>query len=85
MEKHVFDMKLRELVAEMGSFAKKQGKCSEILARNTHRSKNLAGSKESVQDSLHNLTIGVKYLLFDLEATKRENEYLKKIIENSES
>jgi len=33
-------------------------------------------------DSLNQLRLQVKYLLFDLEATRRENRYLRQMIEN---
>ncbi len=34
------------------------------------------------QESLDYLRISIKYLLFDLEATRRENASLKKLLEN---
>jgi len=34
-----------------------------------------------LQESLDYLRLSVKYLVFDLEATRRENEYLRKLIE----
>lgn len=38
----------------------------------------------SLQDSIHNLRICVKYLMFDLDATRRENVYYKKLLEDKE-
>ncbi len=35
-----------------------------------------------VGDSLDQLRLQVKYLLFDLEATRRENRYLRQMLEN---
>lgn len=35
----------------------------------------------SLQDSLDYLRLTVKYLLFDLEATRRENAHLRKMLE----
>ncbi len=35
----------------------------------------------SLQDSLDYLRLSIKYLLFDLEATRRENNYLRKMLE----
>ena len=34
-----------------------------------------------LQESLDHLRLSVKYLVFDLEATRRENEYLRKLVE----
>ena len=39
-------------------------------------------SKLSVEESLDYLRLQVKYLLFDLEATRRENRYLRQMLEN---
>ena len=35
-----------------------------------------------IDDSLNQLRLQVKYLLFDLEATRRENRYLRQMLEN---
>jgi len=36
---------------------------------------------EKLRESLYSLRIGIKYLFFDLEATRRECTYLKKCLE----
>ena len=36
----------------------------------------------SIEDSLDHLRLHVKYLMFDLEATRRENRYLRQMIDN---
>ena len=36
----------------------------------------------SVEVSLGNLQLQIKYVLFDLEATRRENRYLRQMLEN---
>lgn len=38
-------------------------------------------SVAQLQDSLDYLRLSVKYLVFDLEATRRENIYLRKLVE----
>lgn len=40
-------------------------------------------SVQELQESLDYLRLSVKYLIFDLEATRRENAYLRKMIEQS--
>jgi hypothetical protein len=35
-----------------------------------------------LQESLDYLRLSIKYLVFDLEATRRENEYLRKLIQS---
>jgi hypothetical protein len=39
------------------------------------------GEQASVEEVLDHLRLEVKYLLFDLEATKRENGYLRRMLE----
>jgi hypothetical protein len=36
---------------------------------------------EQMRDSIDLVRINMKYLLFDLEATKRENDYLRKMLD----
>ena len=36
---------------------------------------------DKMQESLDSLRLFIKYLLFDLEATKRENTYLRKLLD----
>lgn len=59
---------------EAGKLAKK--------AKKIHVSqKEFAKSLDALQASLDNLRICIKYLMFDLEATRRENKYLRKLLE----
>jgi 3-phenylpropionate/cinnamic acid dioxygenase small subunit len=37
---------------------------------------------QSVEETIDQLSLQVKYLLFDLEATRRENRYLRQMLEN---
>lgn len=39
-------------------------------------------SMNELQEALDYLRLSVKYLVFDLEATRRENQYLRKMLEN---
>ena len=50
--------------------------------RNNHRQ--LKASLEHLQASLDNLRLVTKYRVFDLEATRRENARLKKLLERDE-
>ncbi|MGD9110588.1 MAG: hypothetical protein PVG93_06565, partial [Phycisphaerales bacterium] len=53
-----------------------------ILAKKAHDSqKKLEKSVDSLQEALDYLRICIKYQLFDLEATRRENKYLRKLLE----
>ena len=41
----------------------------------------LADHGGDLQESLDYLRLSIKYLVFDLEATRRENQYLRKLLE----
>ena len=45
--------------------------------------KRLEDSVNNLQESLDYLRICIKYQLFDLEATRRENKYLRKMLEEN--
>lgn len=47
------------------------------------RRKRVQNSVTELQDALDYLRLSVKYLVFDLEATRRENAYLRRMIEQS--
>ena len=85
MDEATFQNKLRELVTEIGSLPESQRKKLEILAKETkQRHAELRKSVTSLQDSLDYLRLSIKYLVFDLEATRRENSYLRKLLEESD-
>ena len=82
MDEAIFEKKLNELVDEIGSIPTPQRKRLIVLARRTkdcHR--RLKKTVDNLQESLDYLRVSIKYLLFDLEATRRENAYLKKLLE----
>jgi len=77
----MFEKQLRDLLRELGPLP--EPSCEKILhlARETQESKKqLKDSLNRLQDSLDYLRVSVKYLLFDLEATRRENAYLKSLL-----
>ncbi len=41
-----------------------------------------SGIQQSVDEVMDHLRLQVKYLVFDLEATRRENRYLRQMLEN---
>lgn len=42
----------------------------------------LPGKQQTVEEVIDHLRLQVKYLVFDLEATRRENRYLRQMLEN---
>ncbi len=86
MDETTFQKKLNDLVKEIGSLPPSQRKKLEQLAEETkERHNQLKKSVSSLQDSLDYLRLSIKYLLFDLEATRRENSYLRKMLEESDN
>jgi hypothetical protein len=81
MDEAQLEDKLKELVKEFGGAVDPQYKKLAMLAQQASESrKKLERSVNNLQESLDYLRICIKYQLFDLEATRREKEYLIKIL-----
>jgi transcriptional antiterminator len=75
--------KLNELVSEFGGSADPKYVKLAMLAKQARESqKKLQNSFDRLQESLDYLRICIKYQRFDLEATRRENQYLRKLLED---
>lgn len=84
MDESAFEKKLNELVNEIGTIPVSQRKKLISLTQRTQNcQKKLKKSIGSLQESLDYLRLSIKYLLFDLEATRRENTYLRKLLEDN--
>ena len=82
MDELNLESRLNELVNEFGGATDPKYKKLAILANQAQQSpKRLKKSTDGLQESLDYLRICIKYQLFDLEATRRENRYLKKLLE----
>jgi DNA repair protein RadC len=82
MDEAKFENKLNELVGEFGANTNPQTKKLAELAKQAREShKKLKKSISNLQDVLDYLRVCIKYQAFDLEATRRENTYLKKLLE----
>jgi septal ring factor EnvC (AmiA/AmiB activator) len=82
MDERTFQQKLAELTKEIGNLPAEDRSKLETLAEQTkERHAKLKKTVSSLQESLDYLRLSVKYLLFDLEATRRENSYLRKMLE----
>ena len=78
--------RLNELVKEVGGSMNPQQRKVVMLAKQAQENqKKLQKSISSLQASLDYLRVCIKYHLFDLEATRRENAYLKKLLEEGGS
>jgi len=84
MDETNLEDKLNELVKEFGETADPQHKKLAQLARQAQvNRKKLEKSINSLQESLDYLRVCIKYQVFDLEATRRENQYLRKLLEDN--
>jgi hypothetical protein len=81
MDEAQLEDKLKELVKEFGGTTDPQYRKLAMPAQQTgENQKKLEKGVSSLQESLDYLRVCIKYQLFDLEATRRENEYLRKIL-----
>jgi septal ring factor EnvC (AmiA/AmiB activator) len=79
-----FQSKLAELMTEISTLPATERKKLEQLADETRqRHERLRATVSSLQESLDYLRLSIKYLVFDLEATRRENGYLRKMLEET--
>ena len=82
MDEARLEDKIHELVREFGQGVDPQHnkleKPSEQMQTDCSK---LEKSISNLQELLDYLRVCIKYQVFDLEATRRENEYLKKLLE----
>lgn len=60
-----------------------RGRLRQLAEETKSRHERMRTIIGDLQASLDNLRLSVKYLVFDLEATRRENAYLRKVISES--
>jgi len=81
MNEAIFENQLSKLVREIGSVPEpKRKKLIKLIEHAGNCHKQLRKSVATLQESLDYLRVSVKYLIFDLEATRRENLTLKKML-----
>lgn len=82
MNEQEFQKKLGDLIEQIGSLAPEQrDNLSKLATETKDRHERMSKTVGELQDSLDYLRVSVKYVLFDLEATRRENAYLRKLLE----
>jgi hypothetical protein len=82
MDEATFQKKLTELVAEIETLPQGERERLLQLAEETkQRHEDIKKSVRGLSESIDYLRVSIKYLLFDLEATRRENQYLRKMLE----
>ena len=85
MDEKTFQQKLAELMGEISTLPRGEREKLEKLAEKTkERHSQLRKTVTDLQESLDYLRLSIKYLMFDLEATRRENSYLRKMLEQQQ-
>ncbi|MCY2951581.1 MAG: transcriptional regulator [Planctomycetota bacterium] len=83
MNEQEFQGKLAELMVEISTLPAAEREKLQRLADETRaRHERLQATVSSLQESLDYLRLSIKYLVFDLEATRRENGCLRKMLED---
>ena len=86
MDEPKLEDKLKELVKEFGGEAAPQHRKLATLAKQAHDNhRRLQERVSNLQESLDYLRICIKYQSFDLEATRRENKYLRNMLNDKNS
>jgi chromosome segregation ATPase len=82
MDEAKFQARLAELIAEIDTLPVGQRDKLRSLADETKkRHADIKKTVSNLQEAIDSLRLSIKYLLFDLEATRRENAYLRKMLE----
>ncbi|GMU82037.1 MAG: transcriptional regulator [Phycisphaerales bacterium] len=82
MDEVTFQQKLGELMAQIDTLPEgERDRLRALAAETRQRHADIKKSVDSMQENIDFLRLWIKYLLFDLEATRRENSYLRKMLE----
>ena len=76
-----FDTRLTDLLGQIEHLPDPERDRLRSLAEETRtRRDRMSKTVAHLQESLDYLRLNVKYLVFDLEATRRENQYLRQLL-----
>jgi hypothetical protein len=82
MNEQEFQTKLSDLISQINSLPEEQrAPLVKLAAETSERHGKMQQTVQELQDALDYLRLSVKYLVFDLEATRRENDYLRKLLQ----
>ncbi len=79
MDELTFQQKMQDLMNRI----KTMPGGDDATAPQAERRARIQASVTELQESLDYLRLSVKYLVFDLEATRRENAYLRRMLEQA--
>lgn len=82
MNEQEFQQKLGDLIKQISDLPEAdRAKLEELAQETKDRHSSMKRTITDLQESLDYLRLSIKYLVFDLEATRRENDYLRKLID----
>ena len=85
MDEKAFQEKLANLMGEISTLPKgEREKLANLAEQTRERHDKMKKTVSDLQESLDYLRLSIKYLVFDLEATRRENKYLRDMINNQD-
>ena len=86
MNEQIFQQKFAEILNRINELPEDQrGNLTALAEEAQQRRSRVKQSVAELQESLDHLRLSVKYLVFDLEATRRENAYLRKLLKHNKS
>ena len=86
MDEKTFQNKLASLMGEINTLPEGERKKLANLAEQTQeRHSKMKKTMGELQESLDYLRLSIKYQVFDLEATRRENQYLRDMINKQDA
>ncbi len=78
MDEETFQKRLAELIAEIDTLpAEERDKLRSMAAETKKRHEEIKKTVGGLQDAIDALRLSIKYLMFDLEATRRERDELR--------
>ncbi len=84
MQEKEFQTRLESLIQQIAELPQDQrGNLEAIASESRERHEKMKKTISELQESLDYLRLSIKYLVFDLEATRRENDYLRKLLKES--
>ncbi len=82
MNENDFQVKLSELIGQIDQLPENERDAlTKLAAESKSRHDKVRKTIADLQDSIDYLRLSIKYLVFDLEATRRENAHLRKLLE----
>jgi len=85
MKENDFQNRLQNLLEQIDTLPESdRPKLAQLASETQTRHQRMKKTITELQESLDHLRLSVKYLVFDLEATRRENKYLRNMLDNTE-